>query len=337
MIMTKQEKTRPSALAVTPDESGVRLDRWFKRHYPALGHSVLQKLLRTGQIRLDGKRAEASDRLQAGQCFRLPPQILCGDFEASAQTAEGAKPMRRGDRLRDYVLYEDDDVVALNKPAGLAVQGGTGLKENLDDTLMVLSLDGVTKPKLVHRLDRETSGVLLIARNDFAASKLTEAFRDRATRKIYWALTQGVPKPKEGRIEAALVKTGAIMRIAKDESARGAKDAVTLYKVLDKTPQKVAFVALWPLTGRTHQLRVHLASLGTPIHGDKLYGGAVHSVVPTGEGGSGLHLHARRLVVPHPRKGIIDVTAPLSAALRKTWAFLKLDENAKEDFTNHPL
>ena len=316
-----------SSSSVASDEANLRLDRWFKRHYPDLTHGVLQKLLRTGQIRLDGKRVESSTRLQEGQIFRLPPNL---GMESPATNSLGAKPMRNRARLHELVLYEDDDVIALNKPAGLAVQGGTGLKENLDDTLMAFSLDGQTKPKLVHRLDRDTSGILLIARNDYAAAKLTEAFRDRATRKIYWAVTFGVPKPRQGRIDAPLIKVGEIMKVAEDEDS---KSATTDYKVVASVSKQAAFVALSPITGRTHQLRVHLAFLGTPILGDKLYGGEFPPAFLKQDLGSGLHLHARRLIIPHPRGGLIDVVAPLSKALQKTWRFFAFDENANVDFS----
>ncbi len=198
------------------------------------------------------------------------------------------------------------------KPSGLAVQGGTGLKENLDDSLMALSADGVAKPKLVHRLDRDTSGVLLIARTDYAAARLAASFRSHKTRKIYWAATCGVPRPEYGEIDAPLVKSGQIMRVAKPDDDRGeAKSAQTLYKVVEKAAGRMAFLALWPLTGRTHQLRVHLAHIGTPIWGDPLYGAQSEGgkQLPEEELGRGLHLHARRLIIPHPSRGLIDVTA----------------------------
>lgn len=332
---------------VTPDETGLRLDRWFKRHFPHISHGQLQKWLRTGQVRLDGKRAESSDRLAEGQALRLPPPLF--NDTALTNPAEGTRPtkgrpMRNAEKLKALVLYEDADVIALNKPAGLAVQGGTGLKENLDDSLMVFSADGTTRPKLVHRLDRDTSGVLLIAKNDYAAAKLAAAFRARTTQKIYWAATCGVPSPNQGRIDAAVYKKGQIMHVVADGDAEEDKDdydaqesksAHTLYQVVESVPGKMAFVALWPLTGRTHQLRVHLAHLGTPLWGDPLYGDQEGAAMLGLDGldlGKGLHLHARRLVIPHPRKGVIDVTAPLPAAMRKTWRCFGFSEKAKVDF-----
>lgn len=316
---------------VKGDEEGLRLDRWFKRHFPGVTHGHLQKWLRTGQIRLDGKRVDSSNRVAAGQAIRLPPQILHDESLLNLPPQDAARPMRNPDKLKALVLFEDADVVAINKPAGLAVQGGTGLKENLDDSLMVFSRDGVTRPKLVHRLDRDTSGVLLIARNDFAAAKLTAAFRSRTTQKIYWAATQGVPKVEQGRIDAPLIKSGQIMKVAEDDEDE-AKTALTLYKVVESARKKMAFLALWPLTGRTHQLRVHLQYIGTPIYGDPLYAGAGGDDLPADALGKGLHLHARRLIIPHPRRGVIDVTAPLGPHMRKTWHFFGFDEKAKVDF-----
>ena len=325
---------------VLDDEADIRLDRWFKRHYPTLTHGELQKALRSGQIRLDGKKTEAAERLQAGQSLRLPPWLK--DKTATAAKADGGKkPIRNPEKLKGMVLFEDKDVIALNKPAGLAVQGGTGLKENLDDSLMVFSPDGQSRPKLVHRLDRDTSGVLLIARTPLAATRLTASFRERSTQKIYWAITCGVPERSAGRIDAPLIKKGQLMHVADEDELEEAQSAATLFKVIEAVGKQMAFVALWPLTGRTHQLRVHLAHRGTPIWGDPLYG-----ITSTEDGGdkenmealsslglgSGLHLHARRLIIPHPRKGTIDVTAPLGPQMRQTWRSLGFSEKTTVSF-----
>ena len=314
---------------VTADESDVRLDRWFKRHFPDVTHGQLQKLLRTGQVRVDGKRAEASDRLAAGQEIRVPPQVATPS-EAIQDEKAAIKITQTAQKLQKLILFEDDDVIVLNKPAGLAVQGGTGLRENLDDMLASLA-KGNEKPKLVHRLDRDTSGVLLVARTTYAATKLTAAFRDRATQKIYWGLTLGVPKPVQGRIDAPLVKEGE--KIIVDESDHEeAKSAVTLYQVLESAKKQASFVAMWPITGRTHQLRVHMAYIATPLLGDPLYATETPTSLPINEMGKGLHLHARRLIIPHPRRGKIDVTAPLGDAMRKSWRWFGFDENDKSDF-----
>lgn len=336
----KEQPAKMGIQTVIADEVGIRLDRWFKRHFPALPHSQLQKMLRTKQIRVDGKRADSALRLEVGQVLRFPLQLVENSCLSSStlSAAPIKRPLRNPNKLKSLILYEDEDVVALNKPAGLAVQGGTGLKENLDDSLMALSLDGVTRPKLVHRLDRDTSGVLLIARNDFAAMKLAASFRERSTQKIYWAATVGVPEPEQGRIESPLIKKGQVMTIANEDdlSNRDTKSAVTLYRVIESIPKTMAFVALWPLTGRTHQLRVHLAHRGTPIWQDPLYGLIKQEEESKGltamNLGAGLHLHARQLIIPHPRRGVINVTAPLSAAMQKTWRCFGFSEKVRIDF-----
>ncbi|MGE0109024.1 MAG: RluA family pseudouridine synthase [Bdellovibrionales bacterium] len=310
---------------VSADETDLRLDRWFRRHFSTLSHGELQKWLRKGQIRVDGKRADSALRLQEGQTIRLPMPLLRDprfQFAPPLRVAGGISE----ERLKAMVIFEDDDVIVLNKPAGLAVQGGTGLKENLDDSLMVFSMDGTTRPKLVHRLDRDTSGVLLIARNDFAAAKLAKAFRNHDTQKIYFALTCGVPPEAEGEIVAPLVKCGQVMAIA-DEGEPEAKKARTRYRAIETVGKKAAFMMLWPLTGRTHQLRVHMAYLGMPIYGDPLYSKEEENDLPEEDLGCGLHLHARRLIVPHPRGGMIDVVAPLGEAMLKTWRWFGFDEN----------
>ncbi|MGE3623186.1 MAG: RluA family pseudouridine synthase [Bdellovibrionales bacterium] len=316
---------------VTSDESGIRLDRWFRRHFPGVSHGQLQKLLRTGQVRVDGKRAEANTRLEEGQNIRVPPQAT----NAPPKEALAKRSARVTQELKKLILFEDDDVIAINKPPGLAVQGGTGLKENLDDMLGNLAGQGKSKPKLVHRLDRDTTGVLLLARNALAATRLTEAFRQRTTQKIYWAVTAGVPKPAKGKITAPLIKHGEIMKVAEDEAEEEeAKSATTIYQIVESAKKLAAFVALWPVTGRTHQLRVHMTYVGTPIIGDRLYGDEKATALPVDEIGKGLHLHARRLVLPHPRRGTLDVVAPLPPEMRKTWGWFGFDPQADPDFSD---
>ena len=312
---------------VTADEAGIRLDRWFKRHFPALTYGQLQKLLRSGQVRVDGKRVDASDRLQSGQNIRVPPHAI------TPPKAEIHKQKARlNSRLQKMILFEDDDVIVLNKPATLAVQGGTGLRENLDDMLKDLARPGQGKPKLVHRLDRDTSGILLVARSAYAATKLTEAFRTRATQKIYWGVTLGVPKPEKGKISMPLVKRGELMVVA-DKDDEEAKNANTIYQIVEKAKNQSAFVAMMPVTGRTHQLRVHMLAMTTPLLGDRLYGKEKTTVLPLEELGKGLHLHARRLIIPHPRRGMIDATAPLGPEMQKTFKWFGFDENADVDFS----
>lgn len=315
---------------VTADETDVRLDRWFARHFPYLNHGRLEKLLRTGQIRVDGKRVKANTRLIEGQSVRVPP--LGDDMIPVERTT--LRPSVKAPSaevvadLMSRVLFRDPDVIVLDKPAGLAVQGGTNTDTHLDALLDILTFEAEERPKLVHRLDKETSGVLVLARNAFAATKLTASFRSRETRKIYWAITAGVPKPFQGRIDMPLTKVGE--KVVAGEGAE-ARYAVTLYSVQEAMGDRAAFVALWPRTGRTHQLRAHMAAIGTPILGDGKYGGA-GAAVQGAETAKTLHLHARRIVIPHPRSGrMIDVTAPLPEQTAASWKYFGFDTNGKED------
>ncbi|HKO06863.1 MAG TPA: RluA family pseudouridine synthase [Alphaproteobacteria bacterium] len=317
-----------ATLVVTAEEAGLRLDRWFKRHFPGLGHARLERLLRTGQVRIDGKRAKAGARVAAGASVRVPPL-----GEAPEPRARPRAGVSANDRqlVQSLVLYRDDELLVLNKPPGLAVQGGTGTARHLDAMLDALRFGAAERPRLVHRLDRDTSGVLLLARSVLAARKLTEAFRRKTTRKLYWALTAGVPKPFRGRIDLPLAKLPgrAGERMAPDEEA--GKRAVTYYRVLDHLGRKAAWVALWPLTGRTHQLRVHMAALGTPILGDGKYGGKAAFL--SGQAISRkLHLHARALTLPHPKTGRpLTVTAPLPDHMRASWRLFGFDPESRED------
>jgi 23S rRNA pseudouridine955/2504/2580 synthase len=308
-------------IEIKQQDADQRLDRWFKRHFPALGHGRLEKLLRTGQIRLDGKRAKAGDRVEAGQVVRVPP---LGEPAHKPEPAQQRKPRAADGRwaktLQKAVLYKDDDVLVIDKPAGLAVQGGSGLSTSVDDLLDALQFDAKERPRLVHRLDRDTSGVLALARNAKAARRLTEAFRHKDARKIYWAVVVGVPEVRGGRIDAPLQKAGGkgAERVHVDEEG---KRAVTEFAVIEKAGKKAAWLALMPITGRTHQLRAHCVALGTPILGDGKYAGAAAFLAKDNLARQ-LHLHARRLRIPHPTaKGWIDVTAPLPEHMRKTWAF----------------
>lgn len=287
---------------VGKNESDQRLDKWFRHHFPALPFGRLQKLLRTGQIRVDGKRAKTSTRLEAGQAIRVPP---LGDGEQakpdrSEQQSKKADPRDR-DFIRSLVIYSDAHVIAIDKPAGLAVQGGTKTERHIDGMLDHLTdwdaKSTCERPRLVHRLDRDTSGVMVLARTLKAAQKLGDAFRRKDSRKIYWAVTVGVPRPGEGEIDMPLVKAGGPGQEKMIGDREEGKSAITWFKVLDHAANKAAVVALWPRTGRTHQLRAHMELFGTPILGDGKYGGAEAYL-----GGDGIarqvHLHARELVLP---------------------------------------
>ncbi len=328
----------PTTATVEADDAGARLDRWFKRHYPALGHGQLEKLLRTGQVRLDGKRAKAGDRISTGQFIRLPPQLQTlhsavdtsstNSHPRSAQPGEQARI--EAERL---VLHKDSAVLVLDKPSGLATQGGSGITEHVDGLLDLLKFEKNQRPRLVHRLDRDTSGVLVVARTAPAAAALSESLRRRDASKIYWALTKGVPHPPRGTIRSALAKEsqGREEKMAMVEpDAEGARSAVTDYAVMGTAGPEFAWVAVKPVTGRTHQIRVHLASLGTPIVGDFKYGGA--EARGLGEIENRLHLHARSIDIAHPDGGRLHVRAPLSPHMRKTWKLLGFDPDAESPF-----
>jgi len=312
---------------IAHDDNGIRVDRWFKRHYPALTHGRLEKLLRTGQVRLDGKRVKAADRVLSGQTVRLPPQIVHGGLEEKPRTT--TKPVMRGS-LEDRILYMDKSVIVLDKPSGLATQGGSGLTQHVDGMLDSLAFEKNTRPKLVHRLDRDTSGVLIVARTASAAAELSRSLAERTAQKIYWALTKGVPKVSRGTIKAALAKESGFGAHGRDErmttvgnSREDAKDAVTDYVVIDTAGEEFAWVAVRPRTGRTHQIRVHLATRGTPIVGDFKYGGT--DVRGRGEIENRLHLHARSIDIARPDGGRLAVSAPLPPHMLKSWTLLGFD------------
>ena len=301
---------------VADAEAELRLDRWFQRHFPSLGHGALQKLLRTGQIRLDGRRAEAKDRVEPGQTVRLPPGV--GSAPAARSKAAIVRSERESEEIQRMVIHRDDQVIALNKPPGLAVQGGTGTQHHVDGLLDALRFGYEERPRLVHRLDKDTSGLLLIARTGLAAKKLSESFRRRETEKLYWAIVVGVPAKAAGVIDLPLAKktighAREMMQVDEQDGLR----AITRFKVLDKALKHASLFALWPMTGRTHQLRVHCAEIGCPILGDGKYGGDASSFDTVADAGR-LHLHARRLNLPHPVRGELVLEAEPPPHFRRT-------------------
>ncbi|MGC2857060.1 RluA family pseudouridine synthase [Novispirillum sp. DQ9] len=308
---------------VAAEEADIRLDRWFKRHYPGLSHGRLEKLLRTGQVRVDGKRAKSNQRLESGQAIRVPP---LGD-EAATAPVPGDRPAAKPkistadeEMIRACVLHRDASVLVINKPPGLATQGGTGMTRHVDALLDALRFDAAERPRLVHRLDKDTSGVLVLGRTAKAAAALAKAFKTRDARKIYWALVVGLPSPRDGVIKAPISKLegpgGEKMLVDPYEG----KNAVTDYSVIESAQKKVAWVQLEPRTGRTHQLRVHCAYIGTPILGDGKYGGPDAHLQGMGISRK-LHLHARAISVPHPDGGTLCVTAPLAEHMAESFAF----------------
>jgi 23S rRNA pseudouridine955/2504/2580 synthase len=323
--------------AVRASEAGMRLDRWLKSHFPSLPHALMQKLLRNGQIRVDGGRAKPDMRLENGQQVKVR-----NIAEFTAAKAEAARPslqpplgVSKADRdfIERMILFEDDELMVLNKPYGIAVQGGTKTTRHIDGMLANMVDRFGERPRLVHRLDRDTSGVLLVAKKRDVASKVGKLFQTRSVQKIYWALVKGIPKPPQGKVEAALVKAsgpdGDRVRKALPGEQDVAQGAVTHYSVIDRASTKLAWVSLKPVTGRQHQLRAHMDIIGTPIVGDQKYGGdkdlGLEGISPK------LHLHAHRLIVPRNKGAALDVTAPMPDHMRATWELLGLDPDRYED------
>jgi 23S rRNA pseudouridine955/2504/2580 synthase len=327
--------TKVQTVTVTADEANMRVDRFLEARFPGLSFSHIQRIVRKGELRVNGKRADSKDRLEEGQSVRIPPLKLDAP-KAAASFSEAAK--KTHDALKEMILFEDDDVMVLNKPAGLAVQGGSGITRHVDQMLETMRDAKGQRPRLVHRLDRETSGCLLVAKTRFAATALTGSFRHRSARKIYWALVAGVPKPKQGRISTYLAKEesedDSIMRVAA-HGDEGASHAVTYYAVVETSAAKLAWVSLKPVTGRTHQLRAHMAHIDHAIVGDPKYFNKENWQLPGGLQNR-LHLLARRIVIPHPRGGFIDATAPLPAHMLQSWNLLGLEADRFDPIENAP-
>jgi 23S rRNA pseudouridine955/2504/2580 synthase len=308
-------------IVIGVEDDGIRLDRWFRRHMPEASFNQVSRWARTGQLRLDGKRAKPGDRIAHGQLLRVPP------LDPEPSTAR-ARPTRREpsaeelELARSLVIHQDASALVLNKPPGFAVQGGTRTPVHVDGLLDALRFDARERPRLVHRLDKDTSGVLLVARTARAAAFFGKCFATRDTRKIYWAMLMGEVRGEAQRIELALAKEpgtgGEKMAVVRDGQA-----AVTDLAVLDRAGNRCTFVELRPRTGRTHQLRVHAAAIGNPILGDGKYGG--RDAFLTGGVSRKMHLHARRLVIAHPDGGKLDVTAPLPEHFAATIETLGLE------------
>lgn len=312
--------------AVQADEADLRLDRWFRRHYPDLPNGRLQKLLRTGQVRVDGKRAQASARLAPGQTIRVPPLPAAG--EAPVPRPAAADPRDQAE-LRRMILHEDDALLVLNKPPGLAVQGGSRTSRHIDG--MLAGLDGGQgRPRLVHRLDRDTSGLLVIAKGASAAAALARAFQRHEVDKLYWALVAGLPPLADGIIDQPLAKQavgrgGRTIELVQAAAAADGRKARTRYRTVARAGKVAAWLAMQPLSGRTHQLRVHAAVAGCPILGDPKYGGP--AARPNGAP-AGLMLHARELRLPHPDGGTLALAAPLSPVMAAGFAWLGFEADA---------
>ena len=322
-------------VAVTADEAGMRVDRFLEAKFPGLSFSHIQRVIRKGEVRVNGKRTQPKNRLEAGQSVRVPPLRL--DQPKPPTAADEANERTRA-FLKSITLHEDADILVLNKPMGLAVQGGSGTVRHLDGMLETLRSPDGQRPRLVHRLDKDTAGCLLVAKNRFAAAALAKTFRSRSARKIYWALVAGVPKPHQGRISTFLAKEereeDSFMRIAR-HGEEGASHALTYYAVVETAGSALAWVSLKPVTGRTHQLRAHMAHIGHPIVGDPKYFARENWELPGGMQNK-LHLLSRRIVVPHPRGGVIDATAPLPPHMQQSWSLLGLDAGRYDPIVEAP-
>jgi 23S rRNA pseudouridine955/2504/2580 synthase len=294
---------------IAPDDDGIRLDRWFKRHLPDASFNLVARWARTGQLRVDGKRATPGDRLLAGQEIRVPP--------ADPELARNGRRVRKRRELTadesefalGMVIHKDDAALVINKPAGLATQGGTKTEHHVDGLLDALCFELDNRPKLVHRLDKDTSGALLLARTARSAGHFAKAFSARTARKVYWAIVVGVPEIFDGFIDLPIGKqpgTGGEKMYVDQDAGQAAR---TRYRVVERAGNRCAWVELQPYTGRTHQLRVHMAAIGHPIVGDGKYGGK--DAFLTGTISRKMHLHARRLRIDHPEGHQIDIRAEL--------------------------
>ncbi|MFC2953052.1 RluA family pseudouridine synthase [Marinicaulis aureus] len=313
---------------VKADEEGMRLDRWFKAHFPQVRHGELEKYLRKGQVRVAGGRVKANRRLETGEEIRIPPL-------SNAPTEKKPRQPNKTDAeaVRRLIIFEDDEIMALNKPFGLAVQGGSKTKEHLDGMLAALEKNG-ERPRLVHRLDKDTGGLMIVAKTRQAAQRLGDAFKGHDVEKTYWALVAGAPRPYEGTIDMPIAKK--MVRIGEGEEERvipaegeDAKKAITDYQIIEEAGT-VSFLAMRPVTGRTHQLRVHAAAIGCPIIGDGKYGGPsakIEGVSPQ------LHLFCRSMTFPHPKTGRnMTLSAPLQGHMLETWKFFCFGKNAKVEW-----
>lgn len=317
---------------VHKDDAGIRIDRWFKRHYPGVSFGRLQKMMRKGEVRLDSKRVKGDERIEPGQMIRVPP---IDDADAAGVSSAGPKREQKRHmsdaeikEVQSWVLYRDDDVIAINKPAGLPTQGGTGQTRHLDGMLDALRFGSHHRPRLVHRLDKDTSGVLLLGRTPNAAAALANAFKTKETDKRYWALVMGCPKQRDGRIilkmSKAPIKGNERMVVASD-----GQHSLTDYAVVDNAGAEAAWFALKPHTGRTHQLRLHCAEMGHPIVGDGKYGGA--EAFLSGSISKKLHLHSQSVSFPHPSGGRMTVSASMPPHMAASFEMLGFDISEYDD------
>lgn len=313
-------------ITVDEKDDNIRVDRWFARHYPELKNGQLQRLIRGKNIRVNGAKTSADTRLHTGDILRVPPMEVSEKSNLPRRLSKADIEF-----MQSLVIHKDDDVIVLNKPSGIAVQGGSGQARHIDGMLDALRFEKEEKPRLVHRLDKDTSGILLLGRSANAAAKLAEAFASREAKKVYWALVYGKPKLLSGKIDAPLAKMsgekgGEQMRV---DFENGQK-AQTLYHVIDSLAKKVSWLEMMPLSGRTHQLRVHCLTLNTPIVGDGKYMDKTRENMGLQDEHK-LHLHARAIKIPHPRKGTLEIFAKIPQHIKNSFEFLGFDEKTAEN------
>lgn len=290
--------TKVQTITVNPEDNDIRLDRWFKRNFPNFSHTSIEKALRKGQIRINGKKATSATHVLTGEEIRVPPMV---------EYVREEKPKPRIDEkyikeIQQSVIFKDKDIIVINKPAGLATQGGVGINVSVDSLLDFLKFDYENRPKLVHRLDKDTSGVLVLARTAATASSLTKSFKLKEIEKIYWALVVGTPDIDEGKIDLPISKQEVGAGKEKMTADEDGGKAITYYKVLENMGSKLSLVELHPITGRTHQLRVHMAHIGNPILGDGKYGGKLAFIDGLNKK---MHLHARQIKLPSYKEPFI--------------------------------
>ena len=339
MSDTTGAMSKVQTVVVASDEDGMRVDRFLAARFPGLNFVRVQSMIRKGELRVDGGRIKANGRLSAGQSVRVPPLRIEADGPPRRDHGGDAKTR---DFLKSITLYEDADMLVLNKPMGLAVQGGSGTTRHVDGMLDEITAKDGQRARLVHRLDKDTAGCLLIAKNRLSAAELTKTFRTRSAQKVYWALVAGVPRVHQGRVstylakdEEAEAKHEAKMKVA-EHGDEGAQHALTYYAVLEKAARICAWVSLKPVTGRTHQLRAHMAHIGNPIIGDAKYFDRDEWELPPGMQNK-LHLLARRIRVPHPRTGkLVDVSAPLPPHMKQSWNMLGFDADRFDPIDDAP-
>ena len=314
-------------ITVSSVEDGTRLLRWFLRHFPSMPQREFYRLCRGGQIRVNSRRCKGTEILRDGDVVRVPPTI--GEYAVAPKKTESGEHFSLTDleQLRLSIIHSDDDIVVFNKPAGLAVQGGTGIRKSIDK--MAAALFPYARVSLVHRLDMETSGLLVMAKNQNAAQVLSNEFQNKTAHKEYLALLNGDVKESHGVIDNYLLK-GRVFDTPDREHGTGARPhhAITEYRVLARASGMLTWVLFMPKTGRTHQLRMHSAfSLHAPIVGDDLYGrdydmdASVRSVVAT----NNLFLFAYKLTFRHPGTGkMMTLRAPVPEFMKPVINLLEL-------------